>query len=174
MKLRCDLHVNGGSRKLLIVQHHDETGDHLALKLAAYLLFWDLDPQVEVSAKNPALTEFEFMPDVLALADDGSVGVWVECGKTTMNKMLKLTRRLPHSRIVVLKETAAEAERLRRDLKAELERSDRIEILAFPDATFREWLAALVEKTEVYGDADNRSLNVVVNERPFHADLQRF
>ena len=174
MKLRCDLHVNGGNRKLLIVQHHDETGEHLALKLAGYLLYWDLDPQVEISPKNPALTEFEFLPDVLALQDDGSVALWLECGKTTMNKMLKLTRRLPHSRIVVLKETEAEAQRLRRDLSDELERSQRIEILAFPEATFREWLAALVEKTEVYGDADQTSLNLVVNERAFHADLIKY
>ena len=174
MKLRCDLSVNGGFRKLLIVPGPSETGEHLALKLAGFLLFWDFEPQVEVSAKHPALTEFEFMPDVLALQDDGSIRIWVECGKTTMNKMLKLTRRLPHSRIVVLKETEAEAQRLRRDLTEELERSERIEILAFPGAGFKEWYSTLAEKNEVYGEADPLSLNLVINNHAIHAELRKF
>lgn len=174
MKLRCDLHVNGGSRKLLIVPGASETGEHLALKLAGYLLFWDLEPQVELNAKHPALSDFEFMPDVLALEADGGIRLWVECGRVTMHKALKLTRRLPHARIVVLKETEAEAERLRRDLNEGLERSGRIEILAWPAGGFREWLGALGEKTEVYGEAGGLSLNVVVNNHPYHADLRKF
>lgn len=171
MKLRCDLHVNGGARKLLIVQGPNETGSHLALKLAAYLLFWDLDPIVDASAKTPALASFEFLPDVLALDEGGEVKLWVECGSVTLHKLLKLTRRLPRARLVVLKETRREAERLRQDLVEQLDRQERVEILAWPDGQFRAWLAALREKTEVYGEAGGLLLNVVVNETPVAAEL---
>ena len=53
MKLRCDLNVNGGERKLLIVQGPNEPESHLALKLAACLLFWDSEPLVDASVKLP-------------------------------------------------------------------------------------------------------------------------
>ncbi len=171
MKLRCDLHVNGASRKLFIVQGPNETGAHLALKLAAYLLFWDLEPIVDASPKTPALAAFEFMPDVLALDEAGETRLWVECGSVTMHKLLKLTRRLPQARVVVLKETQREAERLRQDIAEQLDRHEKVEILAWPGRQFQEWLAALGEKTEVFGEAGGLMLNVVVNERPVVAEL---
>lgn len=174
MKIRCDLHLNGGSRKLLIVPGASETGEHLALKLAAYLLFWELEPQVEVSAKHPALADFEFMPDVLALDEGGGVKLWVECGKVTMHKMDKLVRRLPYARLVVLKETEREARRLRSDLAEGLEKGARFEILAWPGESFREWLGALREKTEVYGEAGGNSFNLVVNEHALAVELKSY
>ena len=174
VKLRCDLHLNGDSRKLLLVAAASETGEHLALKLAAYLLFWDMQAQAEISPAHPALADYDFMPDVLALDEGGSIKLWVECGKITQHKADKLLKRLPYSRLVVLAENEAAGKRIRRDLEDKFEKAARIEVLAWPGTTFKEWLGALREKTEVYGEAGGRSFNLVVNEHPLAVELTRF
>lgn len=174
MKIRCDLHVNGSSRKLILVPGPNEKPEHLALKLCAYLLFWDEQPLVEASSRHPALQGQEFVPDLMALDDDGSIRLWLECGQVTLHKLEKLTRRLPVSRIVVMKGSEPEALRLRQDLRERLDRQKKIEILAWPGHEFKAWLAALLEKTEVYGEGGGLLLNVVVNEHPLAAEFKRF
>lgn len=173
MKIRCDLHVNGGSRKLLLVPGPNEPPSHLALKLAAYLLFWDQEPIVDASTKTPALAQYEFLPDVVCLDDAGDIKLWVECGTATMHKLSKLIRRLPvgRGRIVVLKETARDAQRLRREVDEQLEKAHRVEILFWPGTSFQDWLRAIGEKTEVYGEASERMINAVVNEQPVLAEF---
>jgi uncharacterized protein YaeQ len=174
VNLRCELTVNGDSRKLLIVQGPNEPEEHLALKLSGYLLFWDHDPIVGAGTKLPALSEYEFLPDLLALDDAGEIALWVECGSSTMNKLNKLTRRLSRGRIVVLQPTAREAERLRQDCEAQLDKPHRIEILAWPGTSFKDWTRAVTERTEIYGESSEASLNAVVNEKPFSIDLARY
>ncbi|MBI5630004.1 MAG: YaeQ family protein [Elusimicrobia bacterium] len=173
MKIRCDLHVNGGSRKLLLVPGPNETGEHLALKLAAYLLFWDWEPVVEASAKHPALAAQEFIPDLMALDQGGEIRLWVECGQVSLHKLGKLLRRLPQARIVALKADERQARRLRKDLGDCLERSKRVEIWAWPEGSFKSWIACVAEKTEVYGESRGLMLNAVVNERPIVAELKK-
>ncbi len=174
MKFRCDLHLNGGSRKLILMPGPNETTEHLALKLSAYLLFWDFDPIVQVSAKHPALLNQEFLPDLLALDDSGQARIWIECGNVAMNKLTKLPRRFPWSRIVVLKATEREAARLRRDLQDQSDRDDKIEVLGWPTGLFDDWMGALRENTEVYGESGGMTINAVVNEIPFVAELKRY
>lgn len=174
MKLRCDLHVNGGSRKLILIPGPNEPDAHLALKLAACILFWDFEPIAGVSAKHPALLGQEFIPDLLALDQAGQAKLWVECGPTAMNKLGKLTRRFPWSRIVVMKETEREAQRLRQDLLDQVDKQAKIEIVAWPGTLFKEWMQSVQEKTEVYGEGGGLTLNVVINERPLVAELKAF
>jgi uncharacterized protein YaeQ len=176
MKLRCDLNVNGGERRILICQGPSEPEEHLALKLGAYVLFWDHDPLIDASPKLPALAAFDFLPDVLCLDASGDIALWVECGSYTMNKLTKLTRRVPvgRGRIVVLKPTERDAQRMRRDVDEQLDRPQRIEILAWPGDTFKSWISAVAEKTEIYGEASALSINAVVNEVPVAVDFRRF
>ena len=176
MKIRCDLHVNGSNRKLLLVPGPNETGERLTLKLAAYLLFWDKDCKVDPSIKTPALAQYEFLPDLVALDEGGDIVLWIDCQTTTMNKLNKLARRVPvaRGRIVVLKQDERSAARLREDVKAGCDRPERVEILAFAGTDFKQWLSCVGEKTEVFGEANERLLNVVVNGHPIAADLKAF
>ncbi|MFA6029690.1 MAG: YaeQ family protein [Elusimicrobiota bacterium] len=175
MKYRCDLHVNGASRKLLLVAGLTETPEHLALKLAAFLLYWEHEPIVEASTKHPSLLGQEFTPDLVAFDETGAVKLWVECGKTALHKLGKLVRRYPDARIVVLRATEGEAKRFRTDIAAEIERHARIEIRAWPAADFKTWLGALRrEKVEVYGEAGDNALNLVVNETAFAVHFGAF
>lgn len=168
MKIRADLTLNGETRKPYLVGGANELDEHVAHRLAAYLLFWSYDPVLDATAKNPALANFEFVPDLMALDAAGDLKLWVEVGTITHHKLTKITRRAPVCRIVVMKETEREAARLRQELLDQFDRPERIEILAWPGNSYKEWLAVCgaTERVEAYGEADGRTLNAVVNETP--------
>jgi len=172
VKIRADLHINGGARKPYLVSGPNELDVHLAHKLAAYVLFWDDEPMLDANAKTPALASFEFLPDLIALDDAGEAKLWVECGTTTMHKLTKITRRAPRCRIVVLKENARDAARLRKELAEQFDRPERVEILAWPPGQFKAWCAAVGEKTEAYGEASGHMINAVVNETPLVVEFE--
>lgn len=171
MKIRCDLHVNGGHRRLVLVPQEHETLEHIALKLTAYVLFWDWEPSIELSLKHPALLGQEFKPDLVALDEAGGIRLWVECGKVALHKLDKLTRRYPSAKLVVLKASPEEGRRLREDVKDKLDRHALLEIWCWSKADFAAWSSALRPDVFVGGEALGRSLNLVINDTPLAADL---
>lgn len=173
MALRCDIHLNGGHRKLILSPRPEETHDHLALKLAAFLLFWAEEPVVDPSAKHPALLDQEFRPDLMALDLSGRMALWIECGFTSLNKLEKLPRRFPHARFVVIRESLRDGERVRRDLNDCLTRGT-VDVWAWREEDFKLWRDALDDKTEVFGDVQGRSFNLTINQTPLAVDLQDF
>lgn len=174
-RVRCELNVNGEARKLLLVGGVNETPEHLPLKLAAYLLFWSFEPIVGATTKLPALSQYEFLPDLVALDPGGDIKLWVECGSTTMHKLGKLASRVPEGRgrIVVVKENPRDAERLRREVDAQLDKARRVEIVHFPEGAWKPWLAAVGEKAEFYGEASELMINGVLNDAPVLLELER-
>lgn len=174
LKIRADLNVNHGSRKLVLTAVEPEKPQHLGLKLAAYLLFWDEELTVQPSLNHHALTGQPFRPDLLGTDITGSVGIWVECGNTSQNKIQKVLKRWSDARVVVLKERPAEAERFRKVLEDGVPKSGRVEILAWPEGGFKEWMRLLSEKTEIIGEAGGLTLNLVVNEEVCVADLKKY
>ncbi len=174
MKLRCDLQINEVQRRLLLVAHASELPDHLALRLAAIVLFWDYSPSAELSAKHPALAGQEFTPDCIALDDSGLVKLWVEVGRTTPNKLDKLTKRYPDARLVVLTGNERDAQKMRLVADDKVTRGHRLEIWSFKAEDFKEWLAAVREDTYVVGEAAGHTMNLVVNDVPLAVDLVKF
>ena len=164
MKIRADLTINGENRKPYLVSGPNELDEHLAHKLAAYILFWGDEPTLDPSTKMAALANFEFMPDLIAFDASGETKLWVECGTVTRNKLTKVTRRAPNARIVVIKEQLREAEQLRKELEAQFDRPERVEIFAWPAGAYRAWLETVGPKVEAFGEADGRMINAVVNE----------
>jgi len=171
MKLRCELHLNNTLSRVILVQKPEETLDHLALKLAGYAMFHDRNPIVEPSAQHPALAGGDHKPDVMVLNDAGEIAIWIECGAVSEHKLGKVSRRYPNARFVVIKKSIREADRLRETLRDEVRNDDRIEIWTWPEGTYVSWLNALGEKTEIFGDAHERSMNLVVNEQAYLVDL---
>jgi uncharacterized protein YaeQ len=174
MKIRAELNVNGSERRTLLVSGPSEPDDHLAHRLAAYILFWDYEPILDASVKTPALADFEFLPDLIGLNPAGEAVLWVECGSVTMNKLTKLTRRLPRARIVVIKETERQAAELRRDLLAGFDRPEKVEILAWPDKSYKAWAAAVSDKAAVFGEASGHMINVVMNDAMYVVEFKSF
>jgi uncharacterized protein YaeQ len=174
VKIRAELHINGGMRKPYLVTGPNEPDEHLAHKLAAYILFWNDEPMLDATSRLPALANFEFVPDLLALDDSGDAKLWVECSSITHHKLTKITRRAPNCRIVVIKEYARDAARLRQELTEQFDRPERVEIFGWPDGAYKQWLAAVGDKVEVFGEADGRMINAVVNETPLVVEFESY
>ena len=174
MKIRAELTFNGETRKPYLVSGPSEPDDHLAHRIAAFILFWNDNPTLDATIKTPALNNFEFLPDLLAVNDAGEATVWIECGTVTMNKLTKVTRRMPRARIIIIKETERSALQLRQDLVDQFDRPERIEILAWPDNTYKEWSKTVGDTLEAFGDADGRSINAVVNEQMIVIEFKSF
>lgn len=174
MNIRANLSINGGERSTLLVRGPNELDSHLAHKLAAYILFWDYEPLLDASVKTPALADYEFLPDLIALDDAGAGRLWVDCGTTTMHKLTKITRRMPRARLVIMKETERDAERMRKDLEAQFDRPEKVEILAWPGDSFKKWVALLRDRTEAFGEASGHMINAVVNEVPVLVEFKSY
>ena len=171
LKIRADLSVNDGSRKLILAVGDNEKPEHLGLKLAAFLLFWKEDLTVAPSLKCAALTGQAFRPDLLGSDITGSVAVWVECGNTSEHKIEKVLKRWPDARVVVVKEHRREGEAYRERLTAKVPKSERVRIYFWPDGTFAEWMDCLSERTEIIGESNDAGFNLVVNERVYVVDI---
>ncbi len=171
MTLRCELNINGGSRRILLVAKDEETPEHVALRLAAAILFFDREPALEAGPSHPAVTDIGFYPDLLVTNEAGGPEIWIECGTVAVNKLTKVARRLREARLVVLKESPEDGMRFREVIKKEISKGERIEVWAWPKEDFARWTAALKESTHVYGEASGRSLNLVLNEVVFDVQL---
>ena len=174
MKIRAELTINGTTRKPFLVSGPSEPDDHLAHRIAAYVLFWNDEPTLDATTKTPALVNFEFLPDLLAVNAAGEATLWIECGTVTMNKLTKVTRRMPQARIVIMKETERTAAQLRKDLQDQFDRPERIEILAWPENSYKQWAEMVGDSIEAFGEADGRTINAVVNERMMVVDFKSF
>jgi len=171
MTIRCELNINGGTRRILLVAKEEEPLEHVALRLAAAVLFFDSEPALEAGPKHPAVLDFGFFPDLLVTDKSGAVSVWIECGHVATNKLTKVSRRLRGARLVALRESPEDGRRFREVITNEIPKGEKIEIWAWPKEEFLKWAGALKESSHVYGEASGRSLNLVLNEVPFCVDL---
>lgn len=170
MTLRCDLNINGGSRRVIIVGSDEETHEHLALRLTAAILFFDGDPS-EPGPGDPVLADMGFQPDLLVPDGVGGIKVWIECGNVAENKLVKVARRIKDGRLVVLKEDVHAGQRQRGVVDKEIRNGDKVDVWAWPREEFKRWNAALQESNYVYGEAAGQSLNLVLNDAAFSVDL---
>lgn len=174
MKIRAEFHLGSLSSKLVLVPRPEEKLDHLALKLAAYAMMLPLEPIVDPSVNHPALRDFDLKPDLLALNMAGEIVLWLECGEVSINKLDKVIRRLPDCRVVVLKPNKHKALQQREMVAEHIRQADRVEIWAWPDDTFKEWEGAVEEKIEIFGEAHEKSLNLVINQTAVAVDLESY
>lgn len=169
--MRCELNINGKSRRVLLVAKEEETSDHVALRLAAAILFFDCEPALEVGPNDPLLADIGFTPDMMVPDGVGGISVWVECGNIANNKLTKVARRIKEGRLVALKENVEGGRRLRKVIEHEIRNGEKIEVWAWPKEEFARWLAAMRESNYVYGEASGQSLNLVLNESAFDVQL---
>lgn len=172
MQIRCSIHLGSSAKKLVLVSQETETLDHMALKLAAFIFFFDQNPQVEISSKHPAISDQEFRPDLIALNEAGETNLWVECGNVATHKMDKLIRRNRNARLAIFKGTLREAKNMREAFKKnDIPNSDRVDIFTFPEGQFEDWKGVLSEAVEIYGELSGTGLNLVANAVPFNFDF---
>jgi hypothetical protein len=171
MKIRASLYLNGQEKQLVLFPVMQETTDHLLLKLAAAILFDRPDLILSPTLQHPALREQEFIPDLLHVNDQNEVTLWLECGKTTLHKMEKVAKRYRDARLVMLTDNPIEGRQIAENLPSE--KWNRWEILSFQHGEFVRWRASVKESNDVMGEADERSMNLVVNEDVYVTELEK-
>ena len=62
--------------------------------------------------QHPALAGQDFAPDLITADDTNQVTLWVECGKTTLHKLDKVTKRFREARLWMLMAHPHEAKRI--------------------------------------------------------------
>ena len=178
MKIRCDVNLNGHSEKVILVARPEEKADHLALKLAAYALFLG-----RATHRRHLLRSSRFGLDgiFVPIFAQGlnEAGRRSACGsnaaEVSINKLDKVAKRFPYARIVVLKEKRIPSRALARAGFPEVVRNSgayRNLVLASREPSLR-WLNALQEKTELFGETEERSLNLVINDVAYARIMER-
>ena len=172
MKIRASIHIGEKSRPLQLFPVLQETDDHLFLKLAACVFFSEKEPVVISSPQqSPALEGQDFAPDLITVDDTNQVTLWIECGKTTLHKLEKVTNRFRDARIWMLVAQPQEANQMAAAL--EEEGNDRIEVWSFAQGEFNRWKGLVQEQTDIIGEATETSMNLVINNEMFMTELIR-
>jgi uncharacterized protein YaeQ len=172
MKIRSTLHIDGKELPLQLFPVLQETDDHLMLKLAAFVFFHAREPFVVTSsAQHPSLEGQDFAPDLMTADDSGQVSLWIQCGKTTLHKLGKVTNRFREARIWMLMPQPNEAKQMAESL--ENEGNKRIEVWTFQYGEFERWRSVIREQNDIIGEATETSMNLVVNEAMYMTELQR-
>lgn len=173
MKIRASLHLGETDRTLQIYPVLQETDDHLRLKLAACVLFHQADPLLISSPQqHDALAGQDFAPDLMTADDTNQVTLWIECGKTTAHKLEKSAKRFRTARMVMLLAHPHEAKAMA-EVASDIGQG-RIDVWAFKVGEFERWGRLVAEQTDIIGEADERSMNLVVNGEVFVTELERF
>ncbi len=171
MKIRSTLFLNGQSSTLNLFSTLQETQDHLLLKLAAFIFFSDLLPTVETGAAHPALSGQDFWPDLMTVDLTGQVGLWMECGKTTLHKLEKVSKRFRQARLIVL--TAEPHQAKQQAEEVEREELKGIQVWSFAYGEFARWKSLAKERNDIIGEANETSMNLVLNDQTYMTELER-
>jgi uncharacterized protein YaeQ len=172
VKIRSSIHLDEKSYTLPLSPVLQETDDHLVLKLAAFVFFHEQVPAVISSPQqSAALTGQDFAPDLMTVDDTNQVTLWIECGKTTLHKLDKVTKRFRGARIVMLLAHPHEAGQMAESL--EDEGNTRIELWSFKQGEFARWKSLVQEQNDIIGEATETSMNLVMNSEMFITELQR-
>jgi hypothetical protein len=142
------------------------------LKLAACVFFYEREPLVISSPQqHPALAGQDFAPDLITADDTNQVTFWVECAKTTLHKLDKVTKRFREARLLMLMAHPLEARQMAESLEGE--GNTRIEIWSFQQGEFGRWKSLVREQNDIIGEANETSMNLVINDAMFMTELQR-
>jgi uncharacterized protein YaeQ len=172
MKIRSSIHLDGKTVPLQLFPVLEETDDHLKLKLAAFVFFHAQEPQVITSPQqHSALTGQDFSPDLMTADYTNQVTLWIQCGKTTLHKLGKVTNRFREARIWMLMAHPLEAKQMAENL--EQEENDRIEVWSFQLGEFDRWRKLVQEQNDIIGEANEISMNLVINIEMFMTELSR-
>ena len=172
MRIRANLHLGDQSSTIQLYPILQETWEHLVLKLAACVFFHGKKPLVISSPEqHPALAGQDYCPDLVQADLTNQVTLWVECGKTTLNKLDKATKRHRQARLVMLLAHPHEGRQMKEAL--EKEDLDRVEVWTFGEAEFNRWKTIVQEQNDIIGEADERSTNLVINGEVFVTELLR-
>jgi uncharacterized protein YaeQ len=172
MKIRASIHLGEKSSTIQLFPVLQETNEHLILKLTAAVFFHQQEPIVVTSPQqHSALAGQDFAPDLMAVDLTNQVTLWLECGKTTLHKLDKVSKRFRTARIVMITALPREGEQMAETLRGA--GIDRVEVWSFRYGEFDRWRSLIQEQNDIIGEATETSMNLVINGQVFMTELKR-
>lgn len=171
MKIRSSIHLDGESFSLNLFSTLQETWDHLLLKLAAAVFFHADHPTIETGPTHPALSGQDFWPDLMTVDLTGQVTLWIECGKTTLHKLEKVSKRFRQARVIVLTGDPQQAKHQAEEVETEGLKG--IQVWTFDYGEFSRWKSLAGERNDIIGEAGEATMNLVINDQPFMTELKK-
>lgn len=145
MKYSFNIQANNGKRdysgKLVIGAFANESGDTIALKLLAYLMFIHRNPQLDEDIN------WSFIPDLVARDRDGEICVVVDCGTVSAKKADTIATKV-RDRIAyyVFRKTLREMEEFYKQIKDKVKHLQNIKCISF-DEDFVDGIGANLDRT---------------------------
>lgn len=130
--------------KIVTGQIEYETLEHVLLKFLAWCVFYH--PQLAIEKK----IDDSFEPDLVVQDYDGTVRIWIECGKVSLHKLNKLTKRYPSARIYVLLASERDAKMMADQIRRKVDKPGSIRLVAFTQDILGTFLPTLASKNEVW------------------------
>ena len=131
---------------IVLVHDHNETVEHVVLKMLGYILFYRDRLQTDGDAGNDSIT---FRADLLWLDYEMRPKLWIECGECGVNKLDKLAVKVPEAEIWVLTRSREEADQLLVAMAKEKLRRERYQLLAFDAEMFHELCGLMQPRNQV-------------------------
>jgi uncharacterized protein YaeQ len=154
-----DLTVNGEERRLILIRASGESEEHLAMKLLAYVLFFDRQPKVEFSVGQ------HFKPDLVCV-EDNDITLWIDCGDIALHKLDKISTKNHKAKIVVVKPTRNVAESYKRQADKKLRHPERVAYVCFDNDFVADFVAALSTNSTIVATTNRgqTTLGIAVNQ----------
>ncbi len=135
-----NIQANGVPPKLIVIKATDESEEHIIMKLLSYMMFYREGIKIEQKAGQ------HFKPDLFVGGENHQPVLWVECGKTALNKLDKVATKNHKCDIYIVKNNTRELlpyyERARKKVK----RVERVKFVCF-DSGFVDSLASALQRT---------------------------
>lgn len=142
-KFTFNLQMKKGNKRLILVKMDSEQREHIVLKLIAYLHFHMPGLQIEADAG------MHYKPDLVLFRPDGAPEIWIDCGYVSITKAESLARKLKHTKIIIVKQTAREVKQFRELLGRRDADLERLQFLSFEEGFISSLAAALERKNDV-------------------------
>ena len=156
------------NQKIILVKDLCELRNHVVMKLLAYLIFYDAELKVEISA------DMHYKPDLMIPGDHGVPKLWIDCGQIALKKVEALAMKLKNTRVIIVKESKRELDVFKKLVDRKVDYSERLEFLAF-DKDFILSVSNALQRTNhitLYPVMEN-VIGLALNDEIFETTLYR-
>jgi len=145
MKYSFNITANDGkndyNEKLVIGAFSNESGDGIALKLVAFLMFIKQHPNI---GEDPG---WQVVPDLLARNDSGDITLWIDCGSVSAKKADTIATKVRDSiDFYVFRKTERDMEQFYNQIKDKVKHLQNVKCVSFDDG-FIDGLGAALDRT---------------------------
>lgn len=159
----------GVEERLFVDKKAGESLTHVLMKLCSYMAFYRPGLAIEVSADQ------HYKPDLVRFNDDNEPVQWIDCGKTALRKLDKITKKNRLTRITIVKPTRYELERYKALADKRLELPERVDYVTFRRGFLEELAALMGPRVRIEANVPGAGghLYIMIGGRPIDTPIVR-